>query len=150
MKIKNLAAGLCVWVLLGCSSEKAVQLELHAQPSQNLQDYRGQWLLINYWAIWCNPCREEIPELNRLHAADDIEVLAYNFDRAQGDELTRQAKELDIALPLLITDPAPLFHQKMPSALPATMVIDPQGQFRRWLMGPQDETMVRAALAELK
>ena len=40
----------------------------------------GQWRIINYWAIWCAPCREEIPELNELDRSTELVVLAVNYD----------------------------------------------------------------------
>lgn len=155
MKIKRLyrlrvAALWLLGLFAGCSTESVDPvLTLHPDEPVRLSDYRGKWLLINYWAIWCKPCREEVPELNRLHQADDIEVFAINFDRQLGDVLTGQARELGIAFPLLLTDPLPIFTQKSPSGLPATLVIGPDGQFRQWLMGPQDELKVRQALTEL-
>lgn len=155
MKIKRLyrrrvAVLWLLGLLAGCSSESGDRvLTLHPAEQVRLSDYRGQWLLINYWAVWCKPCREEVPELNRLHQADDIEVLAMNFDRHQGDVLMGQAQDLGIAFPLLLTDPLPIFGQKLPSGLPATLVIGPDGLFRQWLMGPQDEVKVRRVLSAL-
>lgn len=152
MKIKRLyrsqwAALWLLGLLAGCSSDAGDSvLTLHSAQDVRLSDYHGKWLLINYWAIWCKPCREEIPELNRLHQADDIELLAVNFDRQQGDALAGQARDLGIGFPLLLSDPLPVFAQKPPSGLPATLVIGPDGKFRQWLVGPQDEASVSLVL----
>jgi len=43
-------------------------------------DYRGQWVVINYWAEWCKPCIKEIPELNGLDRREGYRVLGANFD----------------------------------------------------------------------
>jgi len=155
VKIKRLyRCGIAAFLLLGlwsgCSSDAGdPALLLHPAQEVRLSEYRGKWLLINYWAVWCKPCREEIPELNRLHEADDIELLAVNFDRQQGEVLTREAKDLGIVFPLLLSDPLPVFAQKPPSGLPATLVIGPDGKFREWLVGPQDEAKVRQVLKNL-
>jgi len=135
-------------VLSGCGgSDKHL---VTAQGEQeNLQEFHGQWLLINYWAIWCKPCIEEIPELNHIHTQEDIVVRGYNFDRKTGEALRSEADKLNIEFPLLGKDPAATFAQEAPRALPATMVISPDGAFQRWLMGPQTEKTVRSALAEL-
>ena len=46
---------------------------------------QGHWRIVNYWAVWCGPCREEIPELNRLHEETDLVVFAVNYDGKQGE-----------------------------------------------------------------
>ena len=54
--------------------------------------FHGQWLVINYWAEWCGPCRKEVPELNRLAEelqAQPVRVLGVNFDVLQGEELNQ-------------------------------------------------------------
>lgn len=112
----------------------------------NLDEYKGQWVLMNYWAIWCKPCIKEMPELNALHKDSGISVFAYNFDQETGDALQQQALNLKIDMPMLATAPAVFFGQEPPSALPATIVIDPQGQFHSWLMGPQTASGIKRYL----
>ena len=41
---------------------------------------QGHWRIVNYCAVWCGPCREEIPDLNRLHQETDLVVFAVNYD----------------------------------------------------------------------
>jgi thiol-disulfide isomerase/thioredoxin len=59
------------------------------EPASSAQQYRGRWIVLNYWAEWCKPCREEIPELNQLsrELADRVAVLGINYDGATGPEL---------------------------------------------------------------
>lgn len=134
-------------MLTACSQEPAA-IKLHFSDGQvrNLASYRGQHLLINYWAIWCKPCVEEIPELNALEKTKGVAVLGYNFDREQGDALAQQVAKLGIEFELLAQDPAALFAQKPPQGLPASLLISPQGEFVRWLMGPQTQASVLRAL----
>ena len=55
--------------LSGCAKESSYRV---ADGSQmQLSELRGNWVLINYWADWCRPCREEIPELNTLHQREE-------------------------------------------------------------------------------
>ena len=61
---------------------------------------------MNYWALWCTPCREEIPELNLLDTIEGITVFGVNYDGKRGDELQEQRRALDIRFPALTTDPA--------------------------------------------
>lgn len=112
--------------------------------------YQGQWLLINYWAVWCKPCIEEIPELNALNAREDVTVLGYNFDRATGAALQEQVAHLKIAFDLIAADPAPGFEQPSPQALPATMLISPEGEFVTWMMGPQTQEGILKRIVDMQ
>ena len=72
----------------------------------------GQWLIINYWAEWCAPCRTEIPELNALEETlknQSARVIGVNFDALQGDDLKRAADSFDIRFTVLAQDPAARF-----------------------------------------
>ncbi len=129
--------------LVGCSEPRFL---LTNGDQRNVSSYQGQWLLINYWAVWCKPCVEEIPELNALDEDASIQVLGFNFDRESGVELEKQIVTLGIDFPLINEDPAILFDQPVPKGLPATMVISPDGQFEYWLMGPQTQASVRKQL----
>ena len=52
----------------------------------SLSDYRGEWVVVNYWATWCPPCRKEMPELSELHEArGDVTVLGLAYE--EGDML---------------------------------------------------------------
>lgn len=135
-------------VLLIACSEGA--LKVQGGDDTSLKDFSGQWLLINYWAIWCKPCIEEIPELNALNLQEGISVLGYNFDRAQGAELEEQIASLAIDFPVLLDDPAASLGLEAPKALPATIVLDQQGQFHSWLMGPQTRASITAHIQKIR
>lgn len=107
-------------------------------PATTLESLRGQWVLINYWARWCKPCIEEIPELNQLDASrDDVTVLGVNFDGLQGEELARQETELGVAFTTLPADPAADIGVPRPVVLPTTFVLNPAGKVVATLVGPQ-------------
>jgi len=109
----------------------------------------GNWRVINYWAIWCTPCREEIPELNRLDQLTDITVLGVNFDGKEGAELEQHIAEMAIAFAVLDTDPSGSVSAQRPQVLPTTLLIDPQGQLQKTLVGPQTEEAIVAILTGL-
>ena len=97
---------------------------------QRLADYRGRPVILNFWATWCPPCREEMPSMQRAHeavAAEGIAVVAVNV----GDDLDAIAafleeEPVDFALPM-DTDSkvAQRYHTK---GLPTTYIIDAQGR----------------------
>ena len=107
----------------------------------------GNWTVINYWAEWCAPCRDEIPELNRLaFSSSELDVYAVNFDDVQGDALLAQAADLDIQFPLLATDPGPRLGLVRPTVLPTTLSLSPEGKEITRLIGPQTEAAIRREL----
>jgi thiol-disulfide isomerase/thioredoxin len=134
-------------LLSACSQDT---LFLAGKEQKQLSDYRGQWLLINYWASWCHPCIHEIPELNQLDEQPDIQVLGYNFDRLPEDQLHLEVKRIDMRYPSLIVSPAQMFKETDPSGIPATMLIDTRGDFRMWLMGPQTKASITAVIEEMQ
>lgn len=109
----------------------------------------GQWRLINYWALWCTPCREEIPELNDLDQIQDITVFGVNYDGKTGADLEAQRLELGITFPALATDPATMLGISRPRVLPTTLIVNPEGEWVESLTGPQTAASITSALARL-
>jgi thiol-disulfide isomerase/thioredoxin len=109
--------------------------------SGKLNDFRGNWLVVNYWADWCPPCIKEMPELSKFYNAnkDSVLVLAYNFDRLEGEELSDQIQRFGVDIPSIINDPGLLFGWESPPSLPATYIINPQGELLHTLIGPQTQ-----------
>lgn len=121
------------------------------ETSRGVVDFpelNDKWIVLNYWAEWCAPCREEIPELNQLsQRSDDIVVYALNFDGVQGDELLQQAEELGIRFTLLAKDPGERLGLTSPRVLPTTLILSPEGREVTRLIGPQTEAGLRNELA---
>jgi len=144
---------LLITLLLAACGDKPVEqagLDQHGQAvaASRLQ---GKWLVINYWAIWCAPCRKEIPELNQLaqQLAGQVEV-AVNFDGKQGEALAKEADELGITFTVLAQDPAKRFNLPRSTALPVTYLIDPGGKLRQTLLGEQTAAGIRQHLVLLQ
>ena len=154
----GLAAALLCLLLAGCGdgasggdsvpgSAAASGLVLLEEGPMGLDHFRGQWLFVNYWAEWCAPCLEEIPELNAFHAEQvDARVLGINYDRLEAPVMREQVAELDIRFPVAAGDPAELLNVSLPEVLPSTYVFDPEGRRVTVLRGPQDRTSLEAAM----
>ena len=119
---------LLVWGLSSCTLDRT-----DLQPDQ--------WNVVNYWAIWCKPCREEIPELNRLDQEADITVVGVNFDGKRGASLAADITDLDIQFGV-IADPADTLGISRPTVLPTTLVVSPEGEVIATLVGPQTASSI--------
>jgi thiol-disulfide isomerase/thioredoxin len=117
-----------------------------------LSDFNGKWLLINYWAEWCKPCLEEVPELNEFYSeySTEYSMLALSFDNAVNEELLEQIKKYDMQYPMLASIPTPQLGIGMPAALPANYIRSPSGKILGPLLGPQTIESVLKAFSKAK
>ena len=126
--------------LVGCSSEPSFRVA--DGSSIRFSDLHGEWVVLNYWAEWCAPCREEIPELNALRQQGsqrgvEIRVLGVNYDGLEGADLNAVMQRMEIEFPVLLDDPRENFRIGRAEVLPMTVVIDPKGTVQAVLAGPQ-------------
>jgi thiol-disulfide isomerase/thioredoxin len=122
------------------------------EPSQQApaNETTDRWLVVNYWAEWCQPCREEIPELNRLAAElpNRVAVLGVNYDGLSGSEHDASAKLMGIEFPSSGEDPATRLNVDRPRVLPTTYLIAPDGKLAHTLIGPQTYEGLRELLGQ--
>ncbi len=105
------------------------------------EDYRGQWLVLNYWATWCAPCRDEMPELVKFQAENDnVQILGIAYEDAEVQKLKNFAEDFSVNYPLLTIDVynPPGFAQEGGLGLPTTIVYNPEGMRHKKHMGPID------------
>ena len=99
--------------------------------THRLSDYRGKWVVVNYWATWCPPCLAEIPELLDFHennAGADALVLGINFEDIDTQILKQFADDYFISYPVLREKPARGSVMGDIPGLPTTFVISPEGE----------------------
>ena len=104
----------------------------------DLAAHRGKWVLVNFWATWCNPCLKEMPELSALAAMrEDIEVVGLAFEDIEPVEMKAFLLEHPVTYPIAILDTAnPPADFDEPRGLPMTWLISPDGRVARKIMGP--------------
>ena len=122
-------------------------------------DFRGKVVVVNLWAMWCAPCRTEMPtlaNLARAYEGTDLVVLPINVD-AGDDKLAEVTSFIDVHEPLpLYRDPKFELPFQLPgkTMMPQTVVLDRQGRIRAWMAGEADwagaeaRALVDAVLAE--
>ena len=112
-------------------------------------DLEGRFQIVNYWAIWCAPCKHEIPELQALHDDyENVSVFGVNFDQPELDVMSEQAKLMNIGFPTYRRDPSSDFGIKTPEVLPTTLVFSPNREMLATLVGPQTKESLLSIIEE--
>jgi peroxiredoxin len=121
-----------------------------------LEEYRGQVVLINFWASWCGPCRQEMPVLDRLHQRYEdagFAVLGVNVEGEEGPA-RELLQKVPVTFPVLIDAGQQVSELYDLQAMPSTVVVDRDGVVRYVHRGyrPGDEAgyveMVKQLIAE--
>lgn len=112
-------------------------------------DFSGRWVVVNFWATWCGPCREEMPELEELdQERDELVVLGVAWDDAPADRLARFVHDAGVSYPILTVD---TYHPpeglEPPRVLPTTVLIAPDGDEVDRYYGPVTRGLLDRAIA---
>jgi thiol-disulfide isomerase/thioredoxin len=121
--------------------------------AQDLTAYRGQVVLVNFWATWCEPCRDEMPAIQRLKkklAGKPFVVLAVNVDEPES-RISNFLEKMPLDFPILLDEGKVATQAWKVRVLPASFIIGRDGRIRYSLTGELawDHDDVVSLLAEL-
>lgn len=112
----------------------------------SLSDFRGEWVVVNYWATWCAPCRKEIPDLSLLHdEREDVTVLGLAYEELDDADFFEFLEDFEVTYPILkvdVFDPPEPFGA--PKVLPTTVILDRQGRAVKAFLGPVTREAIEA------
>ncbi len=122
-----------VLLMLFTSAVQAVDVTLPdlAGRDRSLSEFRGKWLLVNFWATWCPPCIAEMPELELFHLAHkerDAQVVGINMDDLEPPRLSEFVEEMFISYPILLAPVDGYTPLGRVAALPTSLLISPEGE----------------------
>ncbi|MDJ0794473.1 MAG: TlpA disulfide reductase family protein [Woeseiaceae bacterium] len=141
MKLKNAIVAL-VFSVFAATSLASSQLEGQTAPdfalksstgeNMRLSEYRGDVVMINFWATWCGPCRQEMPLLDELYQR--YSRVGFNLLGVNIDDDSRRAmqmiEELGVDFPVLFDATKRVSEMYDVDAMPVTVIVDREGTVR--------------------
>ena len=98
------------------------------EGASSLTDYRGKWVLVNFWASWCGPCRSEVPDLQELtqRRPNDIVILGVNQQETR-EAAAKFADEFDVTYPVVLDRSGEVSQAYRAQGLPVSYLVSPDG-----------------------
>ena len=141
MKMRKalLGSGLSIVALSGLAvadmtGKQAPDFALKSSTGENLRlsEYRGEVVMVNFWATWCGPCRQEMPLLEELFSRYErvgFTLLGVNIDDDPRRAM-QMAKELGVTFPVVFDDRKEVSRLYDVNAMPVTVLVDKEGRVR--------------------
>ena len=117
--------------------------------THTLSGYKGKWVLVNYWATWCPPCLEEIPDLIAMHGnkKNNIVVIGIALDYRTAKQVTDFAEGLLVNYPIVLGNPQVVNQIGPVQGLPTTYLFNPDGKMVAQQVGAITREAVESYIA---
>jgi thiol-disulfide isomerase/thioredoxin len=104
--------------------------------THKLADYRGKWVIVNFWATWCPPCLEEIPDLVAISdARKDVQVFGVAMGFQDPKQVLQFAEGMFVGYPIVLGDSKTAEQIGKVIGLPTTFVYNPKGKLAKRYVG---------------
>jgi thiol-disulfide isomerase/thioredoxin len=136
MHIRQFILSLLLGLAFVITSQSAIAdanftLKDTAGIQHQLANYKGKWVLVNYWATWCPPCLEEVPDLVNLYdhrKKKDLMVFGVVFDYKSVKDVAEYVDDMLMSYPIVLGDDAVSAQIGSPEVLPTTFIYNPKGE----------------------
>lgn len=152
-RLVSISVLLCIITLTACSREETAQPAMEGKVAPDftvrdlagketkLSELKGKVALVNFWATWCPPCREEVPSmaiLNRLMAGKPFRMLAISIDQGGKKAVETFFRQANTAIPAYLDSDGVIGKMYGITGVPETFVIDRKGVIIKKVIGPLD------------
>jgi cytochrome c biogenesis protein CcmG, thiol:disulfide interchange protein DsbE len=116
-------------------------IDLATRDSVSLEDYDGSVTLVNVWATWCLPCRDEMPSMQKLYdslSARGFRIAAISIDEGSPEDVTAFAKKLDLTFDILHDRSGKVEQLYQTTGVPESFLLDRRGVLVKRVIGAHD------------
>lgn len=120
--------------------------------THTLSQYKGKWVLVNFWATWCPPCLEEIPDLIALHEnkKNNLVVLGIAMDYQDPKTVLQFADQMMVSYPIILGNSKIAAQIGAVTGLPTTYLYNPQGKMVAYNVGALTRQAVESYISKKK
>jgi peroxiredoxin len=149
----KLCCGVLAFLLVCSLTSYAADFSLEDMHGKTLRlsDYRGKWVLVNFWATWCPPCLNEIPELVSLHNAHqdkDLSVIGVAMDSGSSKKVADFAQAHGISYPVVMGNRKVTDQIGAVEGLPVSYLYNPKGEHVSYQAGEVTRASIEAYITK--
>lgn len=139
---------LCIGLVFGQAPAHAWTLQDTGGKMLSQADFHGRWLLVNFWAPWCQPCRQEIPDLVYLahDAPHGLSIIGIAVSYRSPQSVTTFVHQYHMNYPIVLGEVGMAAEFGGLTGLPTSFLYGPDGKLVRRLEGPQTERSIKQAM----
>lgn len=127
------------------------ELETLDGDVKKLSDFRGDKIMLNFWATWCPPCRAEMPDMQQVYEDHDIEILAVNLTETETsiETVDTFVDDFELTFPIMLDKNIEVADKYEIQPVPTSFMIDTEGRIQLIQLGPMNEDMIVQTFAEM-
>ena len=107
----------------------------------SLKDFKGKAVLLNFWATWCQPCKKELPSMQRIYeelSSEGVEVVAISIDRNKKERVKQYIKNYNLTFPILLDPGQKVRKDYFILGLPTSYLIGIDGKLKGFISGARE------------